>query len=184
MANRADNFNRPDGPGLGTPSDGGTAWTNLAAGWAIESDVRAVANSGTALAVLEASASNVLISATPGIATIGLVCRVTDVDNYIYMRVRGGDSEIRLFRVEGGVSTLIGLYSASLAVVPYQLRCEGNAIKCYENSVERLNVTESFNNTATKHGIHANVVFTTLDDLSITDLGAVITDTLMGQACM
>src|SRR5207249_737276 len=86
MPLRSDNFNRANGV-LGTPSDGGSAWVDPTSNFNVVSNQAGASGSGNqAPAVLEASASDVVIKATSSNLSrfFGLSARYSDSSNYIY----------------------------------------------------------------------------------------------------
>jgi hypothetical protein len=179
MTNRADDFNRANGA-IGNPSDGGSAWSEDAGDWDINTN-RVFQNDVTnpAICTLEASEPDVevsvdVLSSSNG---AGLVARFSDLSNYIYARLMlGGDDELYLIKRVAGVNTQIGFYSGVVNAGVYKLRCEGNTIKVYEGSTERISVTESDLNTNTKHGIINTGYADFYDTFSITEVGGDVVD--------
>lgn len=175
MSNRSDNFNRANGS-IGTPSDGGSAWSVLSGVWEISAN-NAFSNSIAAhtVASLEASTSDADVQATVVIKQngCGLAARIADNSNYLRMYVQGADSTMHLYKVVAGVHTLL---TEDLAVTyaagdVIKISCNGTSVKCYLNGVEKLSVTESAGLTNTQHGLYANTSAPTYDDFSITGIG-------------
>lgn len=80
-----------------------------------------------------------------------VVVRATDENNFIGHR--GWDNKYSLYKMESGTLTLLADTFGVAANDVIRVECNGDTIKVYANGVERLSVTESFNNTATRQGI-------------------------------
>src|SRR5688500_3275217 len=117
MTNRTDNFNRADTTnGIGTPSDAGSAWSQLSGTWGISSN-RAYesANTGQAVCVLEASASNVEVQVTLVTLNVdpGLIARAADDSNYILLAV--GTNGFLLYKKVSGSFTQLDSYVGTIS---------------------------------------------------------------------
>lgn len=87
-------------------------------------------------------------SAVPAGTDSGIVFRMTNISNYWRAGMTG------LYKVVGGVAALAGNYSTPCQPgdrVAVQLN--GNVITAYRNGVQVLSVTDSYNSTATLHGV-------------------------------
>lgn len=185
MANRADNFNRADTSAIGTPSDGGSAWvyaTTAGAGWGVGSNKAYNvydASSNRYYGYLECSAADgdvqVTLSTTSGgSGYVGLAARVTGTDDLWVVRASAA-SGYELIKFVSGSATVVGTYGTGPSdgdVLKWTL--SGDSHTVYVNGVSRITASDSFNNTATKHGLHANGAWPTSarwDDWSFTDAG-------------
>jgi hypothetical protein len=159
---RLDNFARADtSSAIGTPSDGGSAWSQLAGTWGIASNT-AYESSGAAsesIVVVESSAADVTVQVK--ISTFGndagIVIRASDVNNYLVVRING--STVDLYRVQSGSATLIGNLGGAVAASGdmWTVRASGSTISVYRNLAQLgSDQTSSFNSTATKHGLRSN----------------------------
>ena len=88
-----------------------------------------------------------------------LMGRLTDTSNYIYLNIsaRGTDaSSFRLFRREAGAGTTIasGTYTVNISsTYNVKLAMSGSSVSAYLDDGTPLTATETFNQTATKHGL-------------------------------
>jgi hypothetical protein len=176
MSNRSDNFNRTDSAtALGTPSDGGSAWSALSGTWGISSNKGYhVDGTGQSAAVLDAGAGDCTVQVTisGSVGDDGFIFRATDNSNYFVYTYGGG----ALYRQQAGSFTLIAVSSAPFSGVvnPTTLKAvlAGSAINIFQDGALVLTVSDSFNATATKHGLRSNgssgVRF---DDFSIATAG-------------
>lgn len=173
MSNRVDTFDRADNAlGLGTPSDAGSDWVQIGSSFLTIVSNRCL--SATAGAeYLESSTSDIynqLTIITKSTAD-GLFIRATDGSNYILMNTSGG--QYYLWRYEAaGYNLLDGPAGTAADGDVWKLEGNGSALKGYINAVQILTGTDSFNLTATKHGIWSNASGGIYDDYSCTDIGA------------
>lgn len=177
MSNRSDDFNRADSSSsLGTPSDGGGAWTALVGTWGIASNTGYLAtDAGDSqdVAVLDSGTSDVDVQVTLATltSTPGLILRAADSNNYLLLQTT--TSGFTMYRRASGSFTGIGSWSGTTAsgdVIKFQ--GNGTTVKAFHAGVERISVTESSGQTNTKHGIYSFVsTGPRFDDFSITDLG-------------
>src|SRR5437868_11244363 len=115
MTNRSDNFNRADTTNaIGTPSDGGSAWSQVSGTWGISGNA-AYESSGAAtnlVAALEAAVADVDVQVTipAGGTTLdhGLNARLADDNNYLLWIWTAGGAGLGLFKKVGGSFTLLG----------------------------------------------------------------------------
>lgn len=178
MANRLDTFDRADsGPPLGTPSGGGAAWEATKGSFVILSNRAANATAGTHdVTVLEASAADAEVQVTLAAFAdqMGLAFRLTDLNNFFFVRTYSG-AGYDLFRFEAGGSSHLGAYATTPASGDVlKAVCSGSSLSVYVNGTLRIGpVTDAFNGAATKHGLWAYSAggANRFDDFSITDLG-------------
>lgn len=179
MTTRTDTFNRSDSTTtLGTPSDGGGAWSALNGTWGISTN-RAYDNGSNYdyhSAVLDAASASVNMQWTfqTWAQFGGAVLRASDASNYllyigdnvtdkIYTKIAGAYTE-----QTGGSAT-----PANGDVYRFQATA-ANDIRVYKNGVSICSVTTSQFSTNTKHGLQQfrNGATSYFDDLTITDLVA------------
>lgn len=182
MTNRADNFNRSDGA-IGTPSDGGSAWSIIGFGnWSVISNQAGCATSAAqTVAYLETSATDGTVQAT--LATLGtsnaLVTRLADSNNYIFASVEAGIPRIQLWKKVAGSFTNFGSpssYTGSLSANDVlAIEASGNDYTVTLNGSSIITGTTTDLNTNTKVGIRANADTTArLDDFSFTESGGAV----------
>lgn len=182
MTNRTDNFNRA-AASIGTPSDGGSAWSALSGTWNIGSG--STANMGTmasgtsqAACVLESSVANVDVQVTFGDIgssdDAGIVFRVTDDNNYYVMVAKGsGGDGVSCYKRVAGSFTQVGSTAAGVTFANtnvFKVTANGTSIKAYKNGVEVFSATDSTYTTQTKHGLRSHGFATGFDDFSITEV--------------
>lgn len=171
MANRADNFNRSDTTNaIGTPSDAGSAWSQLFGTFGIASNQGyESAGTGQAMAVLESSEADgevsVKLSVLPDAGkAAGVVCRVSTfaVGFYFeYLNDFGGF--LRFYRMDFPTFTQLGQLNTSISAGDVlSVEMSGNSLTPKVNgSAPGLSggptYTDSHNSTATKHGLWADV---------------------------
>jgi hypothetical protein len=172
-ANRSDNFNRTDTTsGLGSPSDGGSAWVQLSGTWGIIG-TRAYESASAAEAVcyLETGASDATVQvtfATPG-ANAGLAFRITDINNFLLFTVSNSTDTYYLYKKVAGSYSLLGTWVATPGFAVVQASMIGSAIEIRVDGVLRIAVTETHNLSATKHGLRSSSsVASRYDDFSVT----------------
>ena len=160
-ASPADDFTRADNnTSLGNTSVGNVPWTVISGQWGIASN-RGKETSGTttrAIAVVDSGKADCTINVT--VANIGgfwdqsaIAFRLTDVNNYFFVN---GASEI--YRCQGGGFTSVtgGGYPGGMAWVAgdtMSITLSGSRIIVRKNGKVTANVTQTFNQTATKHGL-------------------------------
>lgn len=178
MTDRADDFNRADSTSsLGTPSDGGSSWVAAAGTWGINSNrgYLATSSGGQETAYLESSVADVDVQVTLAVSgsDYGVCARLTDASNNL-IGIRSGASDYRIYKRVAGSFTQLGstvaVTSANGDVMKFT--ANGSSLTLYQNGVSKVTATDSFNNTATKHGLRSNADTTTrFDDFSITGIG-------------
>ncbi len=162
---RQDTFNRGDTTDIGTPSDGGSAWEEIAGtGWGVTGNQGYDSSSGAGhIAVLESSNAIVSVRCTFNSVAgdggdCGLVLRLSDSSNYIFLTFSESINYFALTKIVAGVTTTLDVDTVDTAdgdVIRLEVT-SGDVITVYQNDVERLTATDSFNSSATKHGLWAN----------------------------
>ena len=184
MTNRTDNFNRADTTNnIGTPSDGGSAWSQLAGTWGISGNAGYMSSAGGSdrTCVLESSVAIVTVQATLSVAPTepydsGLSIRAADSGNYIYSYIYpiGPDISHVIYKLISGAYTEL-VYDETPGTM-----ANGDVITLSADSGN--NITSTWNAfsvsancsdgaTNTKHGIYlyAGNSNTRFDAFSITE---------------
>jgi hypothetical protein len=157
VTNVTDSFNRADSAvSLGT-ADSGQTWTALTGTWGISSNKAYLVthvNQDTAYIDNALSDCAVQVTFNPVAANNSrLVFRLTDASNFHFVQSEGG-STYKHYKYESGGFTQLGSYATTPAngdVLKVVLN--GSSIDTYLNGTVRISVSNSFNSTATKHGI-------------------------------
>ena len=177
MANRSDNFNRSySATTLGTPSDGGAAWSAISGVWGVSENKAYLANGASlAVAVLESSATDVDVQLTvsnlSGGQDIGVIARASDDNNYI-LGVVGGDVWRIYKKVSGGYTSLGSASGTPANGDVVVLSVSGTSVALKINGETKVTGTVSELAANTKHGIYSNSYTpNSFDDFSITDTG-------------
>lgn len=157
-----DNFNRADSATLGT-SSGGQTWSVVTAGFAIAGNL-AKRSAANGIVVIDSGVADCLVQAdyNPLGSEVGLVFRLTDASNYIKATESGG--AIYLFKVVAGAQTTLGSVTqpgSDTGVHTLKVTGLGSAVKVFWDGTQVLSVTETFNQTATKHGLGGGATFGT-----------------------
>lgn len=175
--NRSDTFDRADtSSAIGTPSDAGSAWSQISGTWGIASNLAYESSTQTqAICVLESSEANGDVQATASvISNCGIVARVSDDSNYILMEVQV--NQVRVFKKVAGSFTQLGsTYSGTVSNGDVlKLSVDGsNNIIAHTNGTARVTTSDSHNSTATQHGIRSHLdTSNRLNDFSFTGAGA------------
>jgi hypothetical protein len=160
MANKVivfDSFNRANNANSLGNADTGQAWQPLQGTWGIDNNAAYTTNtSGFARAVIDSGLSNCIVSCTLSTlsadGTTRFIFRQLGINNELYIGVVATGYEIDK-RVTGS-PTLLGSYS----ITPksgdrLQVTLNGSNIKVYLNDILIFNVTETFNQNQTKHGL-------------------------------
>jgi hypothetical protein len=179
VTGRSDDFNRANSATLGTPSDGGTAWVQLAVfsantvGITGNQAARGDGATGAPLyAVLESSLTDVTIQFTASAvvgATPSFVARASNKDNLVLCQYAGTGNFEHYHIVGGTFSSVLD----SVAFTPSSgdiltLTISGNNYTMKRNGTTVFTFTDSTNTTNTKHGIALGNAGTRIDDFSIT----------------
>lgn len=156
LADVIDNFDRGLVGSLGISTSGHT-WNVLTAGatYGTSATNRAVHNSGgQAIAVIDTGASDGTLQVTiPNLNDNGFVVRASDdANNYVW----ANNGTPGLYKKVNGVYTLV--ISAPIGSSNDVLKAvmSGDTITVYRNGTLIGSVTDSFNNTATQHGLRSN----------------------------
>ncbi len=171
---RFDDFNRSDSSSsLGTPSDGGSAWTAQAGTWGISTN-KAYCPSGSGIVGLDSGTADVDVQATlsqSGAANdCGVAGRIGDANNLLFLRRNAGAYDLYKL-VAGsftGLFTGVGTYADGDVV---KLSMSGSTIKAYVNGVQ-IGTTQTVTDlvTNTQHGFRdGSGAQGRYDDFSITD---------------
>lgn len=176
-----DDFTRADdASSLGRATSGQT-WIPLGGTWGINSNKGYLSNvTGLKPAYIDRGLADTTIQvtltktdATNTLNRMGIAFRITDANNFLFAYFLTL-SQMRLGKIVAGVGstivTVTGLTETSgdaLKVVT-----SGNSIQVYQNTTLLTTQTDSFNNTATKHGLYfevggSNFAVCRWDDFSI-----------------
>lgn len=154
-----DTFNRADNTtSLGTTSDGLASWVTYGPSvWGIISN-QATCKSGTgggvSFATVETSVANGTLTAVTNVSFQGgLVFRVSDALNY-WLFTAGG----AFFKVIAGSFNSIASVSSTSAGSTLKAVFSGSSISIYQDTTLLASTTDSFNASATQHGIESNQV--------------------------
>jgi hypothetical protein len=122
--------------------------------------------------------------------TTGVLFRYSDNNNYWMAVIRGSQSDAILFKAVDGSLSNVGSYNIPTSAANSNFLIEvvtaGDGIQVDIDSTPAISLTDSFNNTATLHGVRMGSAGHRIDDLSIpTVAGADVTPpviTLLGDA--
>lgn len=164
MSNRSDDFTRANSAvTMGTPSDGGSAWTPLSGTWGIDTNrAYKVATTGAnEFTVLETGISNgevqVTLAVVVAASQTGLTCRAIDASNLIYAYARD-DGVSSMFKIVAGLISNLTFATGSGWTNGMVLKLSANAadLITFTNGGTGavISATESYNRTATKHGLY------------------------------
>lgn len=166
----SDSYNRVNsGASMGS-ADTGQVWVPRTGTWGI-SDNRAylVINALTSDAVLiDAGIFDIRLKVTLStfVSTQRVEFRSTDVGNKFQVVIT--EMYYDLYRIQGGVATIIGRYTAPpVSGDVIEVVTKGNSIIVNINDVQRISVTDTFNQTATNHGISTSNTIGRFDDFTI-----------------
>lgn len=158
-----DSFNRADSLTSMGSTDTGQAWVGTTGTWGISNNQAylVTVSGGFDPITIDSGVSDCsltikigAIMVTPG-KVIRLVARYTNANNYLMAIITTTD--YRLYKNVADAATLLGTYSAIPATGDrVRLDMLGSSVKLFVNGTERLSVTETFNQTATKHGLSSN----------------------------
>lgn len=168
----SDAFNRADGP-IGT-ADTGQIWENIENSMVITgNNVNGSAAAVNNTAVIESGKSDAEISSTV-IGTSAdwkrIVFRAIDANNYFYFQTRatGAGQPVQLFRKQAGASTSLFAVTGTVAAgSKMKVILLGSKIRCFIDATEYQTATDTFNQTATKHGIGSNNTVPEFDDFKV-----------------
>lgn len=159
--NRSDNFNRADSTTtLGTPSDGGSDWSALSGTWGISSNQGYAPGSTSQVAVLESNSSGAEVQYTMATTSgnYGVVARATDGSNYLVFDFVAATGAIFIRKTVAGTPTTLATdtISAFSNGDTVKFVVSGPTLTGYRNGIQVLTVSDSFNQTATLHGVWAS----------------------------
>lgn len=188
MGNRTDDFNRADTTNnIGTPSDGGSAWSQLSGTWGISSNQAYTSvSTSQAVCVLESSLADVDVQYTVNTYqqnNSGLIARSTDNSNYLLCSVGSGGTgtdpySLIIYKRVSGSFTSLGSNTYTHGTDTVKFSVNGSSLIGYINGVSKVSVSDSFNSTATKHGMRNDTDVSSVarfDTFSITGIGGGVT---------
>jgi hypothetical protein len=169
-----------DGGGLA--DDGGSGWFDLDAAFGhkmgISSNQGYNPDGGTGRAGLESSEADAEVEVTfPTVANTGdgsvtgVLARITDRDNFIEWVAYFGNNHVLRKNVAGGLTNLDTDSTAYANGDTFKITVSGTTIECRLNGTLIMSATDSFNQTATKHGVTMQGTTGRFDDFSITPVG-------------
>lgn len=161
----SDTFDRVDSTSLGTAETGQT-WQNLSGVWGISGNqAYLTANNSTGTALVDAGTADCQIQVTYAgtfASSVKVVARCSDINNQIVFNADGTIS-----RIQAGTWTLLGTTTIPKSGDIIKMTLKGNDITVQVNDSEPLTVTDSFNNTVTKHGFRAGTSAQRFDNFKI-----------------
>lgn len=159
----SDDFNRADSTTTLGTSSSGHAWTALGGTWGISSNKGYIQDAtGVKPPYLESGVSDCTVKAvlnksdaSNNLNRFGIAFRISDASNFIYAYFITS-SQARLFKFEAGVGTQIGSATGLTETNGDSLSAvlSGTSIIIKHNTNTIISVTETFNQTATKHGLY------------------------------
>jgi hypothetical protein len=152
-------FFAPDSANTLARAETGQSWTALSGTWGTrryQAYLSAPSGDGNCAAVLDAGVADANISVqlndVNGGSTQGIVFRATDAHNFFF--ARGFNTNIQVFRIQAGALVQLGSYAGGINegdVLAVELLGPGIVVK--QNGILRLTLTDSFNQSATRHGL-------------------------------
>ncbi len=165
----ADSFNRTDSTSnLGSTDGAGTldplAWVRPSSTWGILSNhayVSSLVSRARAYVDLGIANADLQVTITTAAADGGLMFRYVDTSNYWTFYGNGVSNNYTLLKVVAGSTTVIGSTAVQSNNDTLRVVMNGNQIDTYKKTsggsfVAVLSTTDSFNATATKHGMYAD----------------------------
>lgn len=156
----ADTFNRADATTLGTAPTGGQTWSMAGSGGTIGiiSQQAYKATGGTAedYALIDVGRADVDLSVTLAAMSqngIGPVWRATDGSNLWALDCNTSDPITVYRKTAGGFAAIVGAGVVAAAGDVVRVVVVGSAGTLYVNGVQKATFSDSFNATATKHGL-------------------------------
>lgn len=166
----SDTFTRADSATTLGTADTGQAWVAMVGTWGLAGgQAYLVSATADAAAVVDAGVADCTVRVTiptAAGAVCGLTFRLTDASNY-WRVVRSGVSNVVLQKTVAGARTTVATATATIADgAVLEVRGAGSAISVTLGGVllTALSVSDAFNATATKHGLHCNNNATTRFD--------------------
>ena len=169
-ARAKDSFNRADNATSLGSADTGQTWAVLNGGpWGIVSkQAYQPGNVAGSVAVVDATVSDgvVQVSLSTMGTGAGLVFRASDASNF-WKLYASGSTYVLAKRVAGADTTVATISVAPSSGDLLSVALSGPAITVAINGVQRAVASDSFNQTATKHGLHASDNVARFDDFSV-----------------
>jgi chitodextrinase len=169
----SDSFNRVDSSTSLGVSDTGQTWTALTGTWGISSNQAYLAAGTGGIAVIDSGKSDATIQVKNAVITatnMRFVFRLTDSNNYYIVQTDTGNV-YKLYKNVAGTFTSLG---TSTGITPangdvLKVVTNGSSITVYVNGSQIITATDTFNQTATKHGIAHNALnpISRWDDFSV-----------------
>lgn len=154
----SDAFNRPDDALSLGKADTGQAWQTAGASWGLGGGKAYCLDPlTTGYAYQDCDADGIASLDVKFSVNEGLAFRYVDALNQLTARV--GSGGLNLFKNTAGTNTSIGAYGYTPVVGSwYNIRISffGSLIRVYLDGVERITVTETYLQTATKCGLKAS----------------------------
>lgn len=156
----SDTFTRADSTSTLGSADTGQAWSAQVGTWGISGNQACeTLATGSANAVVDAGVADgeAEVDVTWQSGQGGLVARSVDGNDLLLAIIYAGTLE--LYKIVAGLSTALGSYAWTPVMgTTYNLRisARGSAIKVYLDGTERIAVTETAHQSATKWGIWAS----------------------------
>lgn len=176
----SDDFNRTAST-LGVTSGGALPWSVLLGAWETTGSVARSTATGAftgggsaAVAVVDAGVADTVLtltvyneSGTSGTDPSGIAFRAVDGQNFLLAYVTG------LYKISGGTFSVLATWTTVPSGGVLGVTLNGSTITVTGNGTSTLaSVTETFQQTATKHGIYGGQVGAQMDDFT---LGAPVT---------
>lgn len=147
-----DSFTRTSASSLGT-ADTGQAWTALVGTWGTtgtQAYCPTPSGGASSVACVETNASDVDLQVTLVTSgDAGLAVRLTDQNNHFAVVASGG----AVYRVQGGSASQVATFAACSNGDKIRIVAGGNVFTLYKNGAQVATWTDSFNQTATRHGL-------------------------------
>lgn len=154
----SDQFNRSNSTTAIGTADTGQTWTNTAGTWGINGNAAYVATPSGAndLATVDSGKSDGSVQAVITAGTMtgqGLIIRLTDANNYIYIFASDTSTLIIGTDVAGSFNTIATGARAWVSGDVLKVRFSGQLITASVNGNVIASVSSAVNTTATKHGL-------------------------------
>jgi hypothetical protein len=179
VVNITDDFNRADEDPL-TNATTSEPWVTQLGSIGVQTNKAHTyaLSGGNAISTIEAGVADVevvcvMTAVANNSTTGGLVFRYVDNSNYWrYIDKGNADGSVVVTKRVAGVNTDVFDSGPTAAVVPFELKiiADGNDIEVWLDGSLVDSFTDSFNATATKHGLFSSGGTPTMDDFSIVSL--------------
>lgn len=159
-----DSFDRANSNTTMGNTDTGETWTPNLGTWGITANrAYSVPSTSQATTVIDSGVSDCTIEVTMSVAgDAGLCFRATDNDNVFVM------NSSNLFRRQAGGFTNLGAYGSLVNGDVLRVTLSGSSIEVFVNGVSSLSIADSFNLTATSHGLRSNGPGPEFENFSVT----------------